>query len=92
MLKTFIYDPLVEWSKPPRGRTNHQQIESGQVKNEMAQTHVNYIEARLRGVLRNKSKSRGLPLSVEGQANHLIKEATDENNLCQMYIGWAAYL
>ena len=58
----------------------------------MPQTHVKNIEARLKGILKNKTKPRGLPLSVEGHCNHLIKEATAENNLAQMYIGWAAYM
>jgi len=91
VLKTFIYDPLVEWSKPPKGRSSSA-AESGEIRNEMAQTHVNNIEYRLRGILKSKTKPRGLPLSVEGHVSHLIKEATDENNLCQMYIGWAAYM
>ena len=30
VLKTFIYDPLVEWSKPVKGRSS----ESGEIKNE----------------------------------------------------------
>ena len=38
-----------------------------------AQTHVNNIEDRLRGILKNKTKPRGLPLSVEGHVSHLIK-------------------
>ena len=54
--------------------------------------HVQNIEHRLRGLLKNKTKPRGLALSVEGHVNYLIQEATDEKNLCQMYIGWAAYL
>lgn len=91
VLKTFIYDPLVEWSKPPKGR-NSAAAESGEIRNEKAQTHVNNIEDRLRGILKSKTKPRGLPLSVEGHVSHLIREATDENNLCQMYIGWAAYM
>ena len=91
VLKTFIYDPLVEWSKPPKGRSSAA-AESGEIRNEKAQTHVNNIEDRLRGILKSKTKPRGLPLSVEGHVSHLIKEATDENNLCQMYIGWAAYM
>ena len=32
VLKTFIYDPLVEWSKPAKGRSNP--TESGEIKNE----------------------------------------------------------
>ncbi|ELT94946.1 hypothetical protein CAPTEDRAFT_164972 [Capitella teleta] len=88
VLKTFIYDPLVEWNKPARGKSN----ESGEIKNEKAQTHVNNIEARLKGKLKNKTKPWGLPLSVDGHCKHLIKEATDEKNLCCMYIGWSAYM
>lgn len=88
VLKSFIYDPLVEWSKPSKGRSNP--TESGEIRNEKAQTHVSNIESRLKGIL--KAKVKGLPLSVEGHVNYLIKEATDENNLCQMYIGWASYL
>ncbi|KAK2144551.1 hypothetical protein LSH36_748g02080 [Paralvinella palmiformis] len=90
VLSTFIYDPLVEWSKPARGKTTAS--DTGETRNEKAQTHIVNIESRLKGVLKNKTKPRGLPLSVEGQVNHLIKEATDVNNLCQMYIGWAAYM
>ena len=33
VLKTFIYDPLVEWSKPSRGRSNALS-ESGEINNE----------------------------------------------------------
>ncbi|XP_071509803.1 serine/threonine-protein kinase ATR-like [Diadema antillarum] len=91
VLKTFIYDPLVEWSKPSRGRSNALS-ESGEINNEKALVHVRDIEQRLQGVLKNKNKTRGLPLSIEGHVDHLIREATDKHNLCQMYIGWAAYM
>lgn len=55
--------------------------------------HVKNIELRLQGTLKVKS-TRGfsIPLSVEGQTNHLIKEAMNVDNLCQMYIGWGPYL
>merc|ERR1711924_12421 len=89
VLRTFVYDPLVEWSKPAKGRSSS---DTGEVKNEKASTHVTAIEQRMKGIMKNKSKPLGLPLSVEGQCNLLIKEATDPTNLCRMYIGWAAYL
>ncbi|XP_048255679.1 serine/threonine-protein kinase ATR-like isoform X1 [Haliotis rufescens] len=91
ILKPFIYDPLVEWSKPARGQRSNP-TESGEISNEQAMNHVQNIEHRLKGILKNKTKPRGLPLSIEGHVNYLIKEATDEKNLSQMYIGWAAYL
>ena len=33
-----------------------------------------------------------LPLSVEGQVNVLINEATSFENLANMYMGWAPYM
>ncbi|KAJ8029668.1 Serine/threonine-protein kinase ATR [Holothuria leucospilota] len=91
VLKTLIYDPLVEWSKPSRSRTTAL-TESGEINNEKAQVHVRDIEQRLQGILKSKNKTRGLPLSIEGHVDHLIREATDPKNLCQMYVGWASYL
>lgn len=91
ILKPFIYDPLVEWQKTNKMQRSHQ-VNSGEITNEQALTHVQMIEHRMRGILASKTKPRGLPLSVEGQVNNLIQEATSETLLCQMYIGWAAYL
>jgi serine/threonine-protein kinase ATR len=33
-----------------------------------------------------------LELSVQGQVTKLIKEATDDRNLCRMWIGWMPFL
>lgn len=57
-----------------------------------AQMHVNNIEQRLSGQIRTKARAPSLPLSVEGQVNSLIEESTSIDNLCEMYIGWAAYM
>lgn len=54
--------------------------------------HVNNIEQRLSGQIRTKVRAPSLPLSVEGQVNSLIEESTSIDNLCEMYIGWAAYM
>ncbi|CAG2177121.1 unnamed protein product, partial [Oppiella nova] len=52
------------------------------------------IEARLNGIPARNEKNlpKGVPLSVEGQVDSIIKEATDVNNLGVMYVGWTAYL
>ena len=44
--------------------------------------------------IRGKSVSNKdmLPLSVEGQVNVLISEATRFENLANMYMGWAPYM
>lgn len=106
VLKPFVYDPLVEWSKPvkPQGQRSiivpgqRSMVENtGEINNELAMTHVQNIEDRLKGLLKSTSKQgpakpRSVALSIEGHVNHLINEATNERNQCQMYIGWAAYL
>ncbi|XP_044288721.1 serine/threonine-protein kinase ATR isoform X2 [Varanus komodoensis] len=92
VLKTFLHDPLVEWSKPVRGNTKTLVNETGEIVNEKAKTHVLDIEQRLQGVIKNRNRVKGLPLSIEGHVHHLIQDATDENLLCQMYLGWAPYL
>ncbi|XP_032793021.2 serine/threonine-protein kinase ATR [Daphnia magna] len=91
VLKPFVHDPLVEWSKKS---VNKGRADLPEIKNEQALEHVENIKMRLQGYFqqpnsKNKMKYR---LSVEGQVNQLIAEATNVDNLCQMYIGWAAYM
>jgi len=50
------------------------------------------IEKRLNGSMRTKEKNDAFYLSVEGLVRSLIAEATNIDNLCQMYLGWGAYL
>lgn len=57
-----------------------------------AKTHVCDIEQRLQGVIKSRNKVLGLPLSIAGHVHYLIQEATDDNLLCQMYLGWGPYL
>ncbi|XP_053315671.1 serine/threonine-protein kinase ATR [Spea bombifrons] len=92
VLKPFLHDPLVEWSKPARGGSKVQANETGEVINEKAKTHVLDIEQRLQGVIKTRNRVKGLPLSIEGHVHYLIQEATDENLLSQMYLGWAPYM
>nr|XP_046268909.1 serine/threonine-protein kinase ATR [Scatophagus argus] len=92
VLKTFLHDPLVEWSKQAKGLSKAQANETGEIVNEKAKTHVCDIEQRLQGVIKSRNKVLGLPLSIEGHAHYLIQEATDDKLLCQMYLGWGPYL
>lgn len=85
ILKTFIYDPLVEWNiTPTKLRTaNLTQAEMNQ-----AVTTVNAILHRLEG----KDASSSLPLSIEGQVDELLLIATNVDNLCRMYMGWQPFM
>ncbi|GAA47692.1 ataxia telangiectasia and Rad3 related protein [Clonorchis sinensis] len=51
------------------------------------------MEDRLHGkITEHDGFSQILPMSVEGQVDVLIKEATDVDRLCQMYKGWMPFL
>ena len=91
VLETFLYDPLCEWSKYKRSTTGGvatTREESGEQENERAAKILFNIDRKLRGY----TAISGLPLSVQGHVDELINAAVDPQNLCQMYIGWAAYL
>jgi len=81
VLRTFVYDPLVEWSSAKSAKT-------AENENSDALKVMGKIDDRLRG----RTKHKGVPLSVEGHVQKLIADATSTSNLSQMYIGWAAYL
>lgn len=80
VLTTFVYDPLIEGGSDARKATR------GVADQQLAARVVQDVENRLRGV------NRGIPLSVEGQVHQLILDATNPDNLCEMYIGWAPFL
>ena len=71
----------------------------GEVINEKAVETLKGIENKLNGLVEarkkfssNNSKNTiNLPLSVAGQVQFLIKEATTVDNLSQMYQGWAPW-
>ncbi|ORX89906.1 hypothetical protein K493DRAFT_288711 [Basidiobolus meristosporus CBS 931.73] len=82
VLETFIHDPLCEWSKKKQSS-----MTSGEVENEHAVRSLQTIDQKLQGLVQ-----AGFPLSIEGQVDELIRQATDAGNLFKMYIGWAAYM
>ncbi|ODQ80362.1 hypothetical protein BABINDRAFT_161315 [Babjeviella inositovora NRRL Y-12698] len=46
------------------------------------------IRRKIRGVLDRE----GLPMSVQGQVEHIVQEATSVDKLCNMYHGWMPYM
>ncbi|KRY00349.1 Serine/threonine-protein kinase ATR [Trichinella pseudospiralis] len=87
---------LVEWVnnleglRQILGKFNKPRPTAGEDK---AREHLQNIETRLKGSVKASLDSAyGLPLSVEGQVAHLIRQAMDKKLLCQMYIGWAAFM
>ncbi|XP_046407326.1 serine/threonine-protein kinase atr-like [Ischnura elegans] len=86
VLTPFVYDPSMG------SRGDSPESNSHEVTNKVAREHLHNINQRLQGYVSTKGGKFSLPLSTEGQVEKLISEATNVDNLCQMYIGWGAYL
>jgi serine/threonine-protein kinase ATR len=82
ILKTLIHDPLLEWTcESNRGQSSREEISERAVK------IVKDVDEKLCG-----RTGKTLPLSVESHVQSLIMDATDIDNLSQMYIGWAPFM
>ena len=89
VLETFVHDPLVEWTSTGHVSMSMTSVHhSGQGDNTYAREAMGNIESRLSGVVGGVNANPSLPLSVEGQADRLIAEATSKENLGMMYIWW----
>lgn len=82
VLKPFVYD------LSRLGKKTGNNIEK---TDPQAMENVSRIEERLHGYVQRRGANR-MPLSIEGQVEFLINEATDINNLAAMYAGWGPYL
>ncbi|KDR17199.1 Serine/threonine-protein kinase ATR [Zootermopsis nevadensis] len=93
VLRPFVYDPMVTWRSTSTSARPAARKESVETTNELAMKNLEDIEGRVQGMVRIKgSQCSTLALSVEGQANNLILEATNIDNLCEMYIGWGPFM
>lgn len=92
VLESFLHDPLADWT---RGAGNGgrkpgmmEGAEGGdEGNNRYATEMMRAVEAKLRGVMDGSS----LPLSIKGQVQRLIMEATSIENLSKMYLWWTAW-
>ena len=82
VIGTLRHDPLVDWRK-----RNAQEDESGVKDSAEATKELKKIDSKLNGIIESRGPT---PLTVSGQVQALIAEATDINNLSQMYIWWYA--
>ncbi|KAL1301669.1 hypothetical protein AAFC00_005888 [Neodothiora populina] len=80
ILETFVYDPTTDFV----GRKKRTIPGVPDTPQEV----LDSVSGKLRGFLKGES----VPLSVEGHVDALITQAVDPWNLCQMYIGWCAFL
>lgn len=90
VLEPFLHEPFVEWTdKKTINKNAYAVMINGLKASRSPQEAFNTIRNKIRGI---KSTNDGIPLSVSGQVEYLIKLATDEHNLSQMYIGWGAFM
>jgi serine/threonine-protein kinase ATR len=106
VLDPFVNDPIIDWRRyrgQQQGSRQEQEARrSIRVVNERLQGMYNLPNPNLRAIRRTDllqtpqdnydEVANLLPLSVEGQAHRLIAEATSNENLVQMYVGWTPWL
>ncbi|KAJ2161731.1 hypothetical protein GGF46_001235 [Coemansia sp. RSA 552] len=88
VLEAFLHDPLVEWSRrATRAASRSSKDPTRAQPNEQAARCLANIRKKLQGSIQGITA-----LSVDGQVDTLITEATDPKRLFAMYIGWAAFM
>ncbi|KAK3079557.1 hypothetical protein LTS18_004565, partial [Coniosporium uncinatum] len=79
ILETFLYDPTTDFIGSKKKKVKDVP--------DTPQEVLDNVRRKVRGLLRDES----VPLSVEGYADALIKQAVDPVRLAAMYIGWCAF-
>lgn len=88
ILEAFIHDPTLDLiARKDRKRKEPVVGVGGVVVPTTAQGVLDSIQRKVKGLLPGES----VPLSVEGQVDELIKQATNEKFLAGMYIGWCSF-
>ena len=89
IMDTFVHDPLVDWAKSEEKRGSSRA--DTEADNPQARDWLDTISGRLQGTLLGVTSEPCMPLSIQGQTQRLIQEATSMENLSRMYIWWQAW-
>ena len=102
ILKVLLHTPLHEWKilqnclKASMEKKNQSKESSQKLSTNIPILRGDSNEIAVRVLIRINEKIDGIegrtPLSIAGQVNRLIAEATDEVNLSLMYPGWKPWL
>lgn len=82
-LESFLYDPMADW-----GSSQTHGSKAGVMATREAWQARATVKAKLTGMVDNS----GIALSIEGQVERLIRDATSLDNLSKMYIWWSAWV
>ena len=103
VIEVFVHDPLYAWALSPV-QALRKQAQEGRFDQEPrapggggsglgalgetadAQRVLQRVRRKLEG------NEKGQILEVQGQVQHLFREAQSKDNLCQMYCGWGAWV
>ncbi|KAI0832693.1 hypothetical protein BC628DRAFT_1309839 [Trametes gibbosa] len=88
VLDAFVHDPLLEWADRLR-RLNR--VNNTVDMRMVSQDALGPIEEKLKGTFKPHKSDPGRQLSVSNHVQSLIMQASDNQNLCRMYVGWAPY-
>eukprot|EP00792_Barthelona_sp_PAP020_P008846 TRINITY_DN3253_c1_g1_i2.p1 TRINITY_DN3253_c1_g1~~TRINITY_DN3253_c1_g1_i2.p1 ORF type:complete len:2404 (+),score=519.61 TRINITY_DN3253_c1_g1_i2:42-7253(+) len=103
LLETFIYDPLINWRFVQTDDDMREMFEQDHGYNSLRLSvfsHYNDADFNAKALeaikrIDQKLSGKDFPhygtVDVPMQFEHLITEATDPENLCQMYSGWCAW-
>jgi serine-protein kinase ATM len=92
LLDVFRYDPLHSWTVSPL-KLMKLQREDDEMQVEQQLLRSNKSEDDEAGIaLFGIKKKLSTSISVEGQVQELINQATDPRNLCRMFPGWQAWV
>lgn len=97
ILETFLYDPILDWKKSSKKRRGTDKNSDSNAKLQ-PQVAMNTIRRKIKGILDPRDldtgakDSGGLSVSVNAQVEAVIQQATSEENLARMYVGWMAFL
>ncbi|KAG5680126.1 hypothetical protein PVAND_009651 [Polypedilum vanderplanki] len=78
-LRPFIYDPMISKNEKENFDPN-------------ALENLQCIEKKLKGIVRRFKKFTEVPISIEGNVNMILKEATSDENLSLMYFHWSPFI
>jgi len=90
IMEGFVHDPLVDWAKSEE-RNRRASAGDKEADNPQARDWLDTISGRLQGTLLGVFCEPCMPLSVQGQTQRLIQEATSSERLSMMYIWWQSW-
>lgn len=81
-LESFVHDPINDWKSGGEGDSGFSVGPRRQASG--PKEAMSIVRKKIQGIVPQEA----LPLSVSGEVEHLIQDATNPDNLALMYIGW----